>query len=973
MNHRLPPQPGEWIDRGQPVSFAFEGQTYEGFRGDIVTSALWASDVRMTGRSFKYHRPRGSVSLANHDANCILTDGVRTNFRGDATRLEPGMDLRAVNTFGGLAGDRVRLVEKFSRFLPVGFYYKAFFSPRWLFPFHERQMRKLAGLGCINPQFPATASPKDYAWCDVLVVGGGPAGLSAARTAAESGVRVLLVDEQPALGGSLAWQEGRNPQARALMSEHIAALRKAPNVEIRTGTLANGHYADQWVALTDAVRLTKLRAGCVVYASGAIEQPAVFGSNDLPGVILASGAQRLIRLYAVKPFERAVVLASNSDGYAAALDLLEAGVEIAALVDLRAEGETSPLGKQVAEKGVPIHRGCAVYEAAPNRARTTVGSAVICPIDAQNVPDLSRRQTVACDGIAVSTGWAPNSSLLSQAGVRFTYDSALHQLVPASLPPGVFAAGRVNGVHPLSGRIADGRRAALAALKFLGRVTEEPSPISRGTGAAPSHPYPIIAHPDRKNFVDQDEDLHYIDIVHAHQEGFDSVELLKRYSTAGMGPSQGKLANMNAVRILARLNGKSIDETGSTTARPFYQPLSIGHLAGRRFHPMRQTPLHDWHEANGAVFFHAGEWYRPEYYRRPDQSREDSVFAEAQQVRQSLGMIDVGTLGKFLVNGPDAAAFLERIYTGKFENLAVGKSRYGVALDESGVIIEDGVIGRLASDRFYVTATSSGAAYMYREMLRWALIWNLNVTLVNATGQIAALNLAGPRSREVLSKLVDADLSPEAFPYQGVRECRMGDIPVTMMRVGFVGEWGYELHMPVWHAAHIWQSLYEAGKAFEIRPFGVEAQRLLRLEKGHIIITHDTDALTNPHEAGVSWAIAKNKPFFIGQRSIQIIERQPLQRKLVGIRWPNGYRGPLPEENHLVFRNGKIAGRVTSIASRSTLGHPLGLAFVEPDLAEPGTKLSIRLTDGSHSEAETVKLPFYDPENLRQKSGEPSK
>ena len=966
MTTRLPLQEFEVIDRREPISFRFENRAYRGFHGDVLTSALWANGVRMTGRSFKYHRARGTYSLAAHDANAIFTDGRRTNLRGDCTALEPDMRLFAVNTFGGLERDWMRIVEKFSRIMPVGFYYKSFFKPRWLFPFHERQMRKVAGLGRINLQSPPPKSPKDYAWCDVVVVGAGAAGLSAARTSALAGLKVMLIEELPCLGGSAIWQCGRDSQARARLREQITALRAMPNVEVRTQTMVGGHYADHWVALFDSVRMTKLRAGAVVFANGAIEQPAVFGHNDMPGVMLASAAQRLIRLYAVKPFERVVVLAANADAYAATLDLLEAGVQVVAVVDLRGAGETSPVGAQVMAAGVPIHHGHTIYEATANPAHTGVAGAVICPLNSTGEADTARRTSVTCDGIAVSVGWMPNSSLLSQAEVRFTYDENLHQLLPVHLPAGVFAAGRVNGVYALDDQFADGHRAGLAAARLLGRTVEEPAAVSR-TVPARSHLYPIFDHADHKNFVDMDEDLHATDLANAHQEGYDSVELLKRYSTVGMGPSQGKLANMNAVRVLAKLNGRSINETGTTTARPFYQPVTIGHLAGRRFHPMRHTPIHDWHEAHDAVFFHAGEWYRPEYYRRPGESREDSILGEARQVRQKLGIIDLGTLGKLIVQGPDAAAFLERIYTGRFENLAVGRSRYGVAVDESGVVMDDGVVGRLAGDRFYVTTTSSNAAVMYREMLRWALVWNLKVTLVNVTGQFAAMNLAGPHSREVLQKLVDAGLSPEAFPYQGVRECRMGDVPLLMMRVGFVGEWGYEIHVPAWYAAHVWQKIYEAGQPFGIRPFGVEAQRLLRLEKGHIIITLDTDALTNPYEAGLGSVIAKNKPFFIGQRSLQIVVRQPLQRRLVGLRWPQDYRGPLPDDCHLIIRAGRMVGRVTSIAHRSTLGYPLGMAFVEPDLAEPGTTITVRLTDGSMCVAQTAKLPFYDPDGLRQK------
>lgn len=968
MNPRIGKQPFEVIDRTQLIPFSFGNKTYTGFRGDVITSALWANGVRLTGRSFNFHRPRGSYSVAGHDANAVFTDGHRTNLRGDLTPLEPGMRLTAVNTVGGLRHDVMRAVGRFSRLMPVGFYYRAFFKPRWLFPFYERQMRRAAGLGRINRSFPPTESPNDYAWCDVLVVGAGAAGLTAALTAAQTGLRVMLVDDQPRLGGSLLWQQFYDSDSSLLVHEQERELRALPNVEIRTSTTAGGHFADNWIALFDDRRMTKVRARTVIYANGAIEQPAVFGDNDVPGVILASAAQRLIRLYAIKPFGCAVVMACNPEGYMATLDLLDAGVEIAGLADPRPEGEDTILSAQVRGRGVQILRGYVVYETMPNPRGTGVAAVLICPCDRQGRLNLERAQALRCDGIVVSVGWMPNASLLTQAGVRFAYDENRHQPVPFDLPDGIFAAGRVNGLYTLPLQAKDGMRAGEEAARLLGKTLAAPLVVRRAREPARTHPYPIFEHPRHTNFVDLDADLRLIDLVHAHQEGYDSFELLQRYSTLGMGPSQGKLANLNAVRILAKLNGDPLRESTFTTARPYQQPVPLGHLAGRRFHPTRRTPLHDWHQRHDAVFFSAGEWYRPEYYRRPGESRADSIFHEAQQVRQKAGLIDLGTLGKLFVQGPDAASFLERLYTGRFENLAVGHSRYGVAVEESGVVFEDGVIARLAVDRFYVTTTSSGAASMYREMLRWALVWKLRVSLVNATGQFAAMNLAGPHSREILQGLVDGDLSPAAFPYQALRECRFGEIPLLLLRVGCVGEWGYEIHVPAWHAAHVWQTIAEAGRPFALRPFGVEAQRLLRLEKGHVIITHDTDDLTHPYEVGLGPLIAKNKPFFVGQRSLQIIAQQPLQRQLVGIRWPDGYRGRLPDECHLIIHKGRIAGRVTSIAPRSNLGHPLGLAFVEPALAAPDTPLAIRLTNGALSHARVAQLPFYDPENLRQKT-----
>ena len=739
--------------------------------------------------------------MAGHDANALFTDGERTHLRGDSEPLAAGMDLRAVNTLGGLKRDLLQWLEPLGRFMPVGFYYKAFHRPRWLFPFHERLIRQIAGLGQINRDQAATASPKEYAWCDVLVVGGGAAGLEAAKAAGEAGARVLLVEEQARVGGSMAWQ-GYNSEVQAL----VAVLSALPNVEIRCGTMAGGHYADGWVALFDAVRMTKVRAAAVVYANGAIEQPAVFGHNDLPGVLLGSAAQRLVKLYAVKPCERMVVLAANSDAYRMALDMLDAGVEVAAIVDLRPDVAPLDLAEKITAAGVPIHSGCAVYAAVPNGQKDGLRGAVVAPLAADGTIDTQRGKEIACDGLAASVGWMPNAALPSQAGVQFAYDEALEQLVPQSCPDGVFVAGRVRGVYELDAQREDGRVAGLRAAHYAGHGDGEvPAPLPPA-GEAPSHSYPIFAHPSKKNFVDFDEDLHLTDFVNAHQEGYDSVELLKRYSTVGMGPSQGKLSNMNAMRILAKLNGDSIAATGSTTARPFYQPVPLGHLAGRRFHPMRRTPIHDWHCEHGAVFAHAGDWYRPEYYTSGDAGRDECIVQEARQVRAGLGIIDVSTLGKLQVSGPDAGELLERLYTGRFKKLAIGRCRYGVALDESGVVIEDGVIARVTEDRFYVSTTSSGAAAFYREMLRWTAIWGLDVTLSNVTGQLAAFNLAGPDSREVLAELTDIDLRSGPFSYLRMREGAVAGVRAMVMRVGFVGELGYEIHVPAWEGEHVWRS-----------------------------------------------------------------------------------------------------------------------------------------------------------------------
>ncbi len=969
MTDRLPPQPGEWIDRSRTLRFTFEGRSYAGFAGDTITSALLANGVRLLGRSFKYHRARGVYSLANHDVNALMEvrGQGRTNVRADVTPLVDGMVLSAVNTFGGLRNDRARVFDKFGRFLPVGFYYKTFHRPRRMFPFYERRMRELAGLGAVAPGRPRVFTPKAYDFCDVLVVGAGPSGLSAAIAAAEAGARVVIIDENPRPGGSSTYQGSNDPEVRTQMRTLLERAAALSNLEIRPTTVAAGAYADHWIALVDDSRLVKLRARSLIMASGCMEQPAVFGNNDLPGVMLAGAAQRLIHLYAVKPFHRGAVLAANAEGYRAALDLHRAGVRVEAVIDLRSAGEPSALADQVRAAGIAIHPGHAVTRAIPAPGRVGIRGVEVAPLDEAGRVRPERAFERPGDGLIMSVGWAPADGLYYQAGGRMAWSEALGQFVPRteSAPPGLFAAGRLNGVYELSDRLADGRRAGQAAAAYLGLSVAEAAPGPAAPEVRPSHPYPIFPHATSKSFIDLDEDVQYKDIVNAAQEGFDHVELLKRYTTVGMGPTQGKLANMNAIRVLSKSTGRTVPETGVTTSRPFYHPVPLSHLAGRGFHPHRLTALHARHLAAGAVLMPAGEWQRPAYYAQAGRSQTESIAEEVRAVRTHVGLIDVSTLGKLEINGPDAGAFLERVYTGRFASMPIGTIRYGLMCDETGTVIDDGVVARLAEDRYYITTTTAGSGAIYRELQRWAILWGLGVVLTNATGSMAAINLAGPRAREVLGPLCEADLNlgADAFPYLGVRTGRVLGVPARVLRVGFVGELGYEIHVPSYSAALIWDGLLEAGRTQGIRPFGVEAQRVLRLEKGHVIIGQDTDGLTHPFEAGLNWAVKMDKRFFIGQRSLKILGRKPLKRRLVG--FTSSDAGKI-EECHLIIDQGQIIGRVTSVASSPTLRRVIGLAFIAPEKAATGAPFQVRLDDGRFITATVAEPPFYDPENRRQ-------
>jgi sarcosine oxidase subunit alpha len=958
---RLPPVPGELIDRAQSFEFVFEGRRFLAHPGDTISSALLASGVRVLGRSFKYHRPRGVLSAAGHDVNALMqVQGPSysvPNVRADIVAVEKGWRVTAVNTRGGLEHDRLRVLDRFAPFFPVGFYYKAFHGKR-LFPFWERMFRHITGLGRIDLRAPRRATAKRYDFCDVLVVGAGPSGLTAALAAAERGAQVLLVDENAAAGGSGLYARGGEGAGAEEVHALLRSVRAEPRIRVLLNTYAAGYYADHWVALAAPECLIKVRARSVVIAQGAYELPAVFRGNDLPGVMLASAAQRLIYRYAVAPASRIAVLTANPEGYAAALDALAHGIEVAAVLDLRSDrGELSRHSAALLERaGVALHQGVTPIEAIGHSR----GVAALLYRSAGGA-----QQRLPIDGLWMSVGFAPANALLHQAGTSMRYESAAEQFVPGELPAGVYACGKINGHYGLADRLADGNHAGAQAAFAAGRSGTAPAPAPQLGSECRTHAYPIFPHRGHKEFIDFDEDLQVCDIENACQEGFDSSELLKRFSTVGMGPSQGKHSNVNALRILARVRGEPVERVGTTTARPMYHPVPMAHLAGRGFTPERRTPVDAQHAALGAVFMPAGNWRRPEYYAIAGKSRAEAIAEEVRAVRTRAGLIDVGTLGKIEAHGPHAAEFLERLYTARFANLKTGMTRYGLMLDEAGVVVDDGVIARLAEGRFYFTTTTGNSATLFREFGRLAAWWNLPVGLVNLTGHMAAFNLAGPASRAILRGLTDLDLEHSAFPYLGVREAVVATVPCRIMRVGFVGELGYEIHAPASQGAHLWSALLEAGHRHGIRPFGVEAQRMLRLEKGHIIVGQDSDGVTNALELDMPWAIKMDKPFFVGQRSLRIIAKSARRQTLVGFKLPSESGARLRECN-LIIADGRIAGRITSIGRSPTLGCHIGLALVEPAVAAGG-ELRIRTEQREEVTAGIVSLPFYDPHAERQK------
>ncbi|MBB6092757.1 sarcosine oxidase subunit alpha [Povalibacter uvarum] len=931
MMYRLPQREGEWIDRTRSLAFTFEGVRYEGFAGDTITSALSAAGVMILGRSFKYHRPRGILSFANHDVNAIFQVGPVPNVRGDVTPLADGMEVLAVNTVGGLQSDRAQWIDRLGRFLPVGFYYKAFNSKRF-FPRWERLIRNLSGLGQISVDAPRLQTPKRYAFCDVLVIGGGVAGEAAARAAAATGAKVMLVDE----------------------STRVSA-HSADGVDVLTSSYVAGVYADRWAAVIEPHRMTKVRAGAIVFATGAIEQPIAFHNNDLPGIVMAGAAQRLLQRHSIAVGRKVLVVTTHRAGYEAAVALLDAGLSIAHIVELNSTSVAPDLSSLLIQRGVKVVVGDAPIEAERN-AEGCVAAVHFAG------------ERIDCDAVLMSGGWAAAAQLLLQAGGKTAFDDAAQMHLPSELPAGCFVSGAINGLFNAEAACMEGRTAGRAAAEFASATVPPSGSSIIARSSSPVAPSPHRRQDPRgKDFIDFDEDLQVKDIENAIHEGFDSIELLKRYTTVGMGPSQGKHSNLNAARILAGKRGLSMDQVGLTTARPMYHPVPMKHLAGRGFTPERATPIAPRHSDAGAVWMLAGNWRRPEYYMREGESREQCIAGEVAVVRNSVGLIDVGTLGKIEVHGPDAGAFLDRAYAGRYSDLKVGMTRYGLLLDEAGTIVDDGVVARLHEESFYFTTTTGGSAGVYRDLLRLNALWGLNCSLVNVTGHRAAFNLAGPRSRDLLSAMTSVNLNDGAFPYLGVREGIVGAANARLLRVGFVGELGYEIHVPHSHAQRVWDGLVEQGRKFDLRLFGVEAQRVLRLEKGHFIIGQDTDGLTNPFEAQAGWAVRMQKPFFIGQRSLRLLERRGPRQLLVGFEIENAV--PALKECHLAIDNGEIAGRVTSVTYSNTLGKTIGLAMIKPSLAVLGTKLTFRVTDGSTVTATVCPTPFFDHDNQRQKFG----
>jgi len=954
MSMRLGPQPGELIDRRTTFTFGWNGQAFPAYRGDTIASALAACGERVFSRSFKYHRPRGLLTASYLDPGCMVQVGDEPNVRGAHRLVEPGMDVRSQDTWPSLSFDVKAANELARRALPTGFYYKTFMSPGWLWPTYERVLERFAHGGVVDPG-PAYDGGQDrydkrHAHPDVLVAGGGPAGMAAAVAAARAGASVMLVEEEQQLGGHLRWGGGAD---LAALRELRSLVASTPGIEVLTDSVVLGRYDGNWVSvlqrgLPDVVeRLVKARAKSLVVAPGLIERPYVFAGNDVPGVVLSTAVRRLVNLYAVKPGHRAVVLSANRDGDAAAADLERVGVDVVRVEDARAGADI-----------VRVH------------GRSKVRAV-----------ELGSGERLECDLVVTATGWTAPVSLLTMAGYNPVYDSASARFLPdvSQLSEDVLAVGGVVGDGTVDELVAHadatGREAARRAAVVAGaRRAAAPTngELSEPNADKPPVPPPTLPtlstqwHPElfrgsTHGIVDFSEDVSSKDLFTAVEEGYSSAELAKRYTTATMGPAQGKLETVNVVAIMAEATGRTIQETGITTWRPPYSPVTLGALAGRHREPRRVSPLQPWHERHGAVPLVAGAWVRPEHYGDP--------AGEAGAVRAGVGLIDVTPIGKLDLHGPDVPRLLNLLYVNKWSKLEVGRVRYGVMCGDDGVVIDDGVTGRLGSEHYLMSTTSSGAAAVWEWAESWLQTehpqWRVHVTPV--TTSYASINVAGPRARELMRRVTDdVDLSPEAFPYMHVRTGRLAGVDgCVLWRIGFTGELSYELHVPAGYGLHVWETLLEQGSDLGVRAFGIEAQRILRLEKGHLIVGQDTDGLTRAYGAGLDGLVKLDKDDFVGLPELTWQEERRDGTRLAGLLTTDASLVPT-EGTQLIGEDGEICGRVTSSRMSPALGRSVCLAQVEGRLATPGSRVTVRLVDGAMATAVvTEQLAQVDPEGER--------
>lgn len=983
------------VDHNRTIRFSFDGATYEGLQGDTLASALLANGVHLVGRSFKYHRPRGILGAGSEEPNALVgvTHGpgrFEPNTRATVLEISDGLATTSQNRWPSLKRDVGAINDALYMLFSAGFYYKTFMWPKSFWnKVYEPVIRSAAGLGKAPVEPDPDCYASRFAHCDVLVVGTGPAGLAAALAAGRSGAKVIVVEEQSEPGGSLLSEIDATIDGQSgwdwlrCATDELAAL---DNVTVLPRTTAIGYYHQNFVGLcqrltdhlarvpdgTPRERMWKVRAQQVILAQGAIERPLVFDGNDRPGVMLAGAARTYLNRYGVKVGERPAIVTSHDGAWLAAFDLAQAGVAVSAIVDIRAD-VAHHLRARAEALGIEVLAGWTVTG---TRGRLRIRSARVMPIGG----NADSARTIACDVLLMSGGWTPSVHLFSHTKGALNWNEDVEAFLPGLHAEASRSVGASNGTFGLARVLAEGAEAGAAAAIDAGfdaaatayEVSQETELDGVRVRELPTDGNPGKA----KAFVDFQNDVTAKDIRLAVREGFRSIEHVKRYTTNGMATDQGKTSNINGLAIAADAVGRSVPAVGLTTFRPPYTPTTFGAFAGynrgRLFEGTRKTAIDGWAEENGAAFEPVSLWRRAWYFPQAGEEMHAAVARECAKVRKSIGIFDASTLGKIEVVGPDAAEFMNRMYTNPWSKLAPGRCRYGLLLGEDGFIRDDGVIGRMASDRFHITTTTGGAARVLNMMEDYLQTeWpDLKVWLTSITEQWAVIALNGPNTRHLLEPLVEGiDLSDEAFPHMAVAEASICGVPMRLFRVSFTGERGYEVNVPARYGRAIWEKLYADGQAYGITPYGTETMHVLRAEKGYIIVGQDTDGTLTPADAGLTWAIGKAKPDFVGKRSLSRPDMlKPDRKQLVGLLTADPAQ-VLEEGAQIVFDPHqsvpvKMVGHVTSSYWSAELGRSIALAVVEGGHSRMGETVHIPMP-GRTLQATIAGTVFFDPDNTR--------
>ena len=989
---------GRLINRSKAIKFTFNGKVMTGFEGDSLAASLLANDQMLMGRSFKYHRPRGVVASGGEEPNALMNLGAEGHFepnaRATTTETFDGLTATSQNHFPSLEFDVGAINSKLARFLPAGFYYKMFIHPRSFWKHvYEPIIRKSAGLGRAPKARDSDKYEHYYHFCEVMIVGGGIAGLQAAKSAAATGVRVLLV-EQTAHWGGRAPVDGATIDgisAEDWVHETVVALSACENVVIRHRTQGAGVYDHGYALAYERIadhtpgdgrprhRLWRVRCKQIITATGAIERPLSFAGNDIPGVMLASAVRDYVVNYAVSPGDRTVVVTNNDDAYRTALRLKKAGLDVPVILDARAEGGGALMAEAIAV-GIRVELGRGIAKVIGSKRVTGVQ---ICAQAGEGAV----LEEIGCDVVAMSGGWSPVVHLWSHCGGKLFWDvdQAMFRPDPDKPPLGIDGAGFVRVAGLANGHLRSAScmvdaaiQGTAAAYNATGKVKKIKTAEAKDAEEVPLSPVWLMPQGASyklrsKAWLDFQNDVKVSDVQLAAQEGFESVEHAKRYTTLGMATDQGKLSNINGLAVLSKALNADIPDVGTTTFRPPYTPISMASLAGEArgelFQPIRKTAMHEWHDDHGADWEPVGGWRRPYAYLQSGETTDQAVWREVINTREKLGLLDASTLGKIVVKGPDAGKFLDMMYTNMMSNLKLGRCRYGLMCSENGFLSDDGVVARIDDQTWLCHTTSGGADRIHAHMEEWLQTewWDWQVWVVNITEELAQVAVVGPNSRKVLEKLGGMQVSADALPFMAWADGEIGGITCRAYRISFSGELSYEIAVPASRGLEFWEMLVEAGAEFGVMPYGTECLHIMRAEKGFIMIGDETDGTVIPQDLGLGWAISKKKEDFLGKRAQQRpFMDNPNRWQLVGLETLDG---SVLEDGSYAIAKGQNAngqtnteGRVTSTYHSPTLGKGIALGLVHNGPDRMGEVLSFTKIGAPPVKAKIVSPVFYDPE-----------